>query len=49
MEFKEIIVTCKTEGCGNKDIALKVNVPNEPDPRVVCGPCGVDITDKVDA
>ena len=44
-----MVVTCRTAGCENKDIALTVNVPNEADPRVVCGPCGVEITDKVDA
>lgn len=48
MEFKQLTVTCRINGCGNKDIPLTINVPNEPDPRVVCGPCGNDITDKHD-
>jgi hypothetical protein len=49
MEFREMVVTCKTVGCENKDVSITVNVPDEPNPRVICGPCGNEITDKVDA
>ena len=40
------IVTCKTNGCVNKDIAI--SFPDAPD-VVICGPCGHEITDKVAA
>jgi hypothetical protein len=48
METKDITVTCHTDGCENKDIAISITIPNEENHRVICGPCGNDITDKHD-
>ena len=48
METKDIIVTCHTDGCENKDIPIYINVPNDENHRVVCGPCTLDISDKRD-
>jgi uncharacterized Zn finger protein len=38
-------VTCHTPGCGNAETGLEVWVTDTPDPLVVCGPCGQQITD----
>jgi hypothetical protein len=40
------IVTCKTDGCVNKDIPISFAEIGE---KVICGPCGHEITDKVAA
>jgi hypothetical protein len=37
--------TCHTEGCANADLAIPLQVPDEPDPTVVCGVCGQPVTD----
>jgi len=38
------ICTCHTENCENKDIAVELIDPTN---IVICGPCGQEITDKV--
>lgn len=38
------IVTCHTTGCENENIAIEILEPAE---TVICGPCGIEITDKV--
>lgn len=38
------LVTCHTSGCENENIGIEVI---DPAPTVTCGPCGVEITDKV--
>jgi hypothetical protein len=38
------IVTCHTSGCVNENIGIDFI---DPAPVVTCGPCGVEITDKV--
>ena len=38
-------VTCHTSGCGNKNISIEIL---DPEPTVICGVCGVEITDKVE-
>jgi ribosomal protein S27E len=40
------IVTCRTENCENANISIAF--PN-PQDLVICGPCGQEITDKVDS
>ena len=41
-----MIATCHTPGCGNAGIPLDIGPLPTPDPgTVVCGPCGVQITD----
>jgi hypothetical protein len=37
-------VTCRTENCENKDIVIEFI---DPSPTIICGPCNVEITDKV--
>jgi hypothetical protein len=39
------IVTCHTKGCSNDGIGIEVI---NPEPTVICGGCGVVITDKVE-
>jgi primosomal protein N' len=39
------IVTCHTAGCDNCDIGIEFL---DPAPTVFCGPCGIEITDKVE-
>jgi hypothetical protein len=36
--------TCHTENCMNKDIAIPLEDPAD---LCICGPCGMEITDKV--
>lgn len=43
-DFKEYTVTCRTEGCGNGDIAIAVLAPIV-DPSFMCGVCSQPITD----
>lgn len=40
------IVTCRTEGCENENIEIRIE---DALPTVFCGACWVEITDKVDA
>lgn len=40
-----INVTCHTENCENADIIIPFEDPAE---TVICGPCGQEITDKVE-
>jgi ribosomal protein S27E len=40
-----ILVTCKTVNCENSNIAIPFPDPQE---LVICGPCGQEITDKVE-
>ena len=37
-------VTCHTTGCENENIGIEIIEPLE---IVICGPCGVEITDKI--
>jgi hypothetical protein len=37
------IVTCQTENCNSNGIAIEVI---NPEPTVICGACGQEITDK---
>lgn len=37
-------VTCHTEGCENENIVIDIQTPEE-QPIVICGPCGIEITD----
>lgn len=46
IKFKDYTVTCKTNGCMNKDIPITLPAP-EINPNFVCGPCGQSITDIV--
>jgi hypothetical protein len=39
------IVTCHTPNCENDNIGIEVI---NPEPTVICGACGVEITDKVE-
>ena len=39
------IVTCHTPGCENENIGITFV---DPAPTVYCGPCGQEITDKVE-
>jgi hypothetical protein len=39
------ICTCHTTGCENENIGIEIL---DPSPNVVCGPCGIEITDKVE-
>ena len=39
------IVTCHTKGCSNDGIGIEVI---NPEPTVICGGCGQEITDKVE-
>lgn len=41
----QVTATCHTEDCGNAGIAIPVWVVESPDPHVICGVCGVEITD----
>ena len=38
------IVTCHTDGCENNGIGIEIIDPAD---TVICGACGVEITDKV--
>lgn len=38
------ICTCHTTDCVNNGIGIEIL---DPEPTVICGPCGVEITDKV--
>jgi len=38
------ICTCHTENCENNGIGIEITDPTE---TVICGCCGVEITDKV--
>lgn len=42
---RDATVTCHTDGCGNEDAPILINVPDVPAPYVVCGVCGLPITD----
>jgi hypothetical protein len=46
LEFIELNVTCHTDGCINKNIALKV-ICIKSNPHVICGPCGIQIEDVI--
>lgn len=46
-EWREVTVTCHTEGCGNAGHALTVSVTGEAVGS--CGACGQPITDITDA
>ena len=37
-----MITVCHTEGCPNENI----EIVNDPCDTVICGPCGIEITDK---
>lgn len=39
------ICTCHTKGCENENIGIEIVDPAD---TVLCGPCGVEITDKVE-
>lgn len=39
------IVTCHTKGCENENIGIEFFDPAD---TVICGPCGQEITDKVE-
>jgi hypothetical protein len=39
------IVTCHTTACENENIGIEFI---DPEPTVICGPCGQEITDKVE-
>lgn len=39
------IVTCHTELCENCNIGIEIIDPAN---TVICGPCGIEITDKVE-
>ena len=39
------ICTCHTLGCFNDGIGIEIL---DPSPTVICGVCGVEITDKVE-
>jgi hypothetical protein len=39
------IVICHTAGCENENIGIEFV---DPAPTVICGVCGVEITDKVE-
>ena len=39
------ICTCHTEGCENNGIGIEIVDPAD---TVICGPCGQEITDKVE-
>ena len=39
------ICTCHTENCENNGIGIEIL---DPSPVVMCGPCGQEITDKVE-
>lgn len=41
--FIEVIVNCHTENCENSDIAIETKMTEGG--AVVCGPCGIEITD----
>lgn len=42
---REVTATCRTDGCPNAGIAIPLTVPDEPEPHIACGPCGLPITD----
>ena len=42
--FAKFSVTCKTENCGNANIPIEVDAP-EDNPIVICGVCALTITD----
>ena len=46
IEFSEYEVTCHTVGCENAEITLLITAPTE-SPYIVCGVCGIEITDVV--
>jgi hypothetical protein len=37
------LVTCHTTGCENENISIELI---DPEPTVICGACGQEITDK---
>jgi hypothetical protein len=39
------ICTCRTEGCENNAIGIEILDPSD---TVICGVCGIEITDKVE-
>jgi ribosomal protein S27E len=41
----KLTVTCHTTGCENENIGIEFVDPSD---TVICGPCGVVITDKVE-
>jgi len=45
-DMQDYNVACHTSGCKNEDIMLRVPA-TVVDPFIVCGPCGVQITDIV--
>ncbi|CAB4168367.1 hypothetical protein UFOVP1654_10 [uncultured Caudovirales phage] len=38
------IVTCRTPNCENENLGIEIM---DPEPTVICGACGIEITDKV--
>jgi hypothetical protein len=46
IEFSEYNVTCHTVGCENAEITILISAPTE-SPYIVCGVCGIEITDVV--
>jgi hypothetical protein len=47
INFRNYIVTCKTENCGNGGISITVAAPAE-NPNFICGVCSVSITNIVE-
>jgi len=41
----KLTVTCKTDKCENSNIGIELE---DPEATVICGPCGQEITDKVE-
>jgi hypothetical protein len=39
-----MVLTCHTKGCDNFEIGIDFPDPSQ---LVICGPCGIEITDKV--
>ena len=42
----EYDVLCRTIGCENENIIIRIQTDAEP-PTVICGPCGAEITDII--
>jgi hypothetical protein len=45
-ETAEFDVTCRTAGCENSEITIRVSAVADL-PYVVCGPCGIQIEDVI--
>lgn len=41
--FITVTVTCGTDGCENEGITLTIDVPDIPNPQIICGPCGAPL------